>query len=170
MNHHDMDVCGIDPGLETTGYAVLRVIGERTIICDAGVLTTSRSLSLPRRLVELADAFGEVLEQWRPSFIGVEQLYAHYKHPRTAIQMGHARGVLLAAGHRGGAEVRSFSATRIKKYLTGNGRASKLQVQRAIQHVFDMDRPPEPHDVADALAAAFCCIGEIGAASLEAVR
>lgn len=162
-----MDVCGIDPGLEKTGYAVLSLTGSSTVIRDAGVLTTDRRRPLPERLVELADAFAEVLAQHPPFAVAFEQLYAHYKHPRTAIQMGHARGVLLACAHRAGAHIQSFSATRIKKHLTGNGQASKIQVQRAVQTVFGLADPPEPNDVADAIATAYCLVGELAAATLE---
>jgi crossover junction endodeoxyribonuclease RuvC len=88
--------------------------------------------------------------------MAVEQLYAHYDHPRTAILMAHARGVVfLAAGQRGLAVV-SYNATRIKKTITGNGRATKDQVQRTIQRELGLAKLPEPPDVADALAAALC--------------
>ena len=165
-----MDVCGIDPGLEITGYAIIRVDGRATAILDAGVFKTNVTAAMPQRLVQLADDFTEVLSQWSPAVVGVEQLYAHYKHPRTAIQMGHARGVLLAAAHRAGADVHSFSATRIKKYLTGNGRASKTQMQQAIQALFNLPKLPEPADVADAIATAYCCVNEVAAARLEVGR
>ncbi len=162
-----MDVCGIDPGLEVTGYAVIRVSGDTSSILDAGTLTTSRKVALPERLVQLSDDFEEVLAQWQPFAVGVEQLYAHYAHPRTAIQMGHARGILLAAAQRAGAQVHSFGATRIKKYLTGNGRASKTQVQQAVQAMFGLPGLPEPNDVADAIAAACCCANELASSKLE---
>ena len=162
-----MDVCGIDPGLGTTGYAVIRATGDRPSILDAGVFTTDRNASLERRLVQLADDFDELLRQWRLAAVGVEQLYSHYKHPRTAVQMAHARGVLLAAAHRSGADVHSFSATHIKRHLTGNGRASKAQVQRTIQSIFNLQVAPEPPDVADAIAVAFCCAREVVGCRLE---
>ena len=162
-----MNVCGIDPGLGTTGYAVVGTDGEVTCILDAGIFTTDANAPLSKRLVQLADGFEELLRQWRLSVVGVEQLYSHYKHPRTAIQMAHARGVLLAAANRAGAEVRSFSATHVKRHLTGNGRASKTQVQRTIQSIFNLPAPPEPPDVADAIAIAFCCAQEVAGRKLE---
>ena len=163
----NMDVCGIDPGLETTGYAVIRAAGDSPSVLDAGVFTTRPADLLPQRLVQLADDFEEVLRQWRPALVGVEQLYAHYKHPRTAVQMAHARGVLLSAAHRSGAAVRSFSATHIKKYLTGNGRASKTQMRQAVQALFNLPVPPESADVADAIAVAFCCAAQPATSTLE---
>jgi crossover junction endodeoxyribonuclease RuvC len=86
----------------------------------------------------------------------VEQLYAHYQHPRTAILMAHARGVVLLAAGQTGLPVISYNATRIKKTVTGSGRAGKDQVQRTIQRELGLGALPEPPDVADALAAALC--------------
>src|SRR5207249_12032118 len=98
----------------------------------------------------------EVIEQFRPEAVAVEQLYAHYNHPRTAILMGHARGVVFLAAAQRGLPVASYNATRIKKTITGSGRASKDQVQRTIQRELGLAKVPEPPDVADALAVALC--------------
>lgn len=164
-----MDVCGIDPGLAVTGYAVVRMNGDNPCILDAGCLRTTKAASLPARLVQLVEDFEEVLSQWQPSAVGVELLYSHYRHPRTAIQMGHARGVMLYAARRQGIRVFAYGATHVKRYLTGNGRAGKVQVQRAIQSLFGLPAPPEPNDVADAIAIAYCCGREI-AQSAEVLR
>jgi crossover junction endodeoxyribonuclease RuvC len=86
----------------------------------------------------------------------LEEVYSHVDYPRTAILMGHARGVICLAARLAGVPVVSYSAKRIKQATTGNGNASKLQVQRAVQQVFSLVDPPHPPDVADALAAALC--------------
>jgi crossover junction endodeoxyribonuclease RuvC len=88
--------------------------------------------------------------------MALEELYSHYDRPRTAILMGHARGVICLAAAQAGIPVLHYSATQIKRILTGSGRASKAQVQRAIQRELALSDPPEPPDVADALAAALC--------------
>jgi crossover junction endodeoxyribonuclease RuvC len=98
----------------------------------------------------------EVFEQFRPNVMVVEQLFAHYDHPRTAILMAHARGVLLLAGAQRGVPVINYTATRIKKTITGYGRATKDQMQRSMERELNLPRLPEPADVADALAAALC--------------
>jgi len=159
-------VCGIDPGLGVTGYAVLRVdaASRRAGIIDAGVCRFDESLPLAKRLAQIDRDVSSILSEHHPTFVAVEQLYAHYKHPRTAILMGHARGVILCAAARLGLEVRSFAATRIKRYLTGNGRATKAQVQRAVKTALGLPSLPEPSDVADALAIAMCCAAEVGQA------
>jgi crossover junction endodeoxyribonuclease RuvC len=154
---------GIDPGLNVTGYAVLEA-GERgPRICEAGVIRgvirgVERRVrgDMAERLRLLYEGIVGVLDQFQPGALAVEQLYAHYAHPRTAILMGHARGVLLLAGGQRGVPVHSYSATRIKKTVTGSGRAGKEQVQRAVQRELGLAELPEPPDVADALAAALC--------------
>jgi crossover junction endodeoxyribonuclease RuvC len=149
-------ILGIDPGLQVTGYAVIES-GPR--VCEAGVIRSTEKGSKPelaRRLRALHDSLVEVIEQFAPTAMAVEQLYSHYSHPITAVLMAHARGVIfLAAGLRG-IPVVSYSASRIKKTITGHGRASKNQVQVTIQRELKLPRLPEPPDVADALAAALC--------------
>ncbi len=153
-----MIVLGIDPGLQVCGYAVVKADGSECQLVEAGVIRTDRRLPLPKRLAQIAEDLDELLKNSRPTVVAVEELYSHYAHPRTAVLMGHARGVILMQAVKAGAEVRSFSATRIKKSLTGNGRAGKLQVQRTVQSLLGLPRAPEPPDVADAVAAAMCCV------------
>ena len=88
--------------------------------------------------------------------MAIEELYSHYARPRTAILMGHARGVICLAAAKAGVPIKHYSATQIKRILTGSGRASKSQVQRAIQRELALPSLPSPPDVADALAVALC--------------
>jgi len=111
---------------------------------------------MAERLLSLYNGLVEVIEQYRPDVMAAEQLYAHYEHPRTAILMAHARGVIFLAAAQKGVPVTSYNATRIKKTVTGNGHASKEQVQRTVQRELGLAALPEPPDVADALAAALC--------------
>ena len=126
--------------------------------------------ALPARLVQIEADFASVIEQYRPAAVGVEQLYSHYNHPRTSILMGHARGVILCAAAKAGVVVHDFSATEIKKHLTGNGRASKAQMQRAVRAALGLTETPEPNDVADALAAAWCCAHVVRKRAMEGAR
>lgn len=152
-------ILGIDPGLQVTGYAVVEPTAAGPKLCEAGVIRTTDSrdtADMAKRLTTIYDSITEVFDQWRPGVLVVEQLFAHYEHPRTAILMGHARGIyFLAAGQRDIPAV-SYAATRIKKTITGSGRASKEQMQYAIMREFGLAQPPEPHDVADAVAVALC--------------
>lgn len=151
-------ILGVDPGLGTTGYAVIETRPAGPHVCEAGIIRCADDgpADLPHRLDTLYNSIVEVIDQFRPGVMVVEQLYAHYKHPRTAILMAHARGVLLLAAARAQLPVVSYNATRIKKTITGSGRASKDQVQRTVQREFRLSRVPEPSDVSDALAAALC--------------
>ncbi len=156
-----MIILGIDPGLQVCGYALVEAARGDEKLVEAGVFRTDVSASLEARLDQIARDTASVLEKFSPEIVAVEELYSHYKHPKTAILMGHARGVILQYAARHDAAVESFAATRIKKSLTGNGRASKMQVQRAIQSVFGLSELPEPPDVADAIAVALCCANEL---------
>jgi len=156
-----MRIAGIDPGLQVCGYACLDVTGQKQKLIEAGVIRIESSLSIEQRLNRIAQDIETLLNKFRPDVVAVEQLYSHYAHPRTAILMGHARGVILQKVAESQVEVRSFSATRIKKSITGNGRASKQQIQRMIQTILSLPELPRPNDVADAIAAALCCANSI---------
>lgn len=152
-------ILGIDPGLQVTGYAVLETRAGTPRVCEAGIIRAvegRQATDMAQRVRHLYDGIVEVLEQFRPSVVAVEQLFAHYDHPRTAILMAHARGVMFLAAAQRELPVVSYNATRIKKTITGNGRASKEQMQRTIQRELGLPQLPEPPDVADALAAALC--------------
>ena len=152
-----MRILGIDPGLRLTGYGVIDWKPVRPVLIDGGVIRLQPKTPLADRLVELEAELESLLDEHKPDVCAVEQLYAHYAHPRTAILMGHARGVILLAARRRGVRVEQFAANRIKQSLTGHGHAGKSQVQRAVQAQWNLPRLPEPPDVADALAVAFCC-------------
>ncbi len=152
-------ILGIDPGLQVSGYAVLEARQGTPRAVEAGVIRSAEgreTTDMAQRLRHLYDGIVEVLEQFQPGVVVVEQLFAHYAHPRTAILMAHARGVLFLAAAQRDLPLVSYNATRIKKTIAGNGRASKEQVQRTIQRELGLAKLPEPPDVADALAAALC--------------
>lgn len=158
-------VCGIDPGLGITGYAIVEMkAGNQYHVIEAGVLRkTGANESLADRLAGLAEELGEVLSEHKPDLVAVEQLYAHYKHPRTAILMGHARGVLLMTAAQHGCAVLDLPSTMVKRRLTGSGHAGKPQMQRVIMSTLGLRVIPQPPDVADALAIAICALHECGA-------
>ena len=152
-----MRIFGIDPGLQVCGYACLEVVHAEEKLVEAGVFRTLADAALEIRLNSIAMDIESIVKKLNPDIVAVEELYSHYAHPTTAILMGHARGVILQKCAEVGIEVKSFSSTRIKKSITGNGRASKEQVQRTVQMLLSLPCVPEPNDVADAIAAAICC-------------
>jgi crossover junction endodeoxyribonuclease RuvC len=152
-------ILGIDPGLNTTGYAVIESLAGGPKLLEGGVIKSADRRATPdmaERLKALYDGVCEIIEQFRPGALAIEQLYAHYDHPRTAILMAHARGTILLAAAQRRLTVTSYAATSIKKSVTGSGRAGKEQIQLAMLREFRLAKLPEPHDVADALAIALC--------------
>ncbi len=161
-----MRILGIDPGLQVCGYACLETGDEAERLIEAGIFQTDKNSAIEVRLNRIARDTKSLLDKFGPQIVAVEELYSHYAHPKTAILMGHARGVILQKCAETDMEVRSFSATRIKKSITGNGRASKEQVQRTIQSILFLPEVPQPNDVADAIAIALCCSNSLNTADL----
>jgi crossover junction endodeoxyribonuclease RuvC len=150
---------GLDPGTRLAGYGVIDYDPRaplRPELVDAGVIRLDTKAPLVDRLVELERELVEILTEHRPAAVGLEEVYAHYNHPKTAIIMAHARGVMLLACRRTGVAVYELSANRVKQSLTGHGHADKVQMQRAVQAQWNLPTLPEPPDVADALAVALC--------------
>lgn len=156
-----MRILGIDPGLNVTGYGIIENHGDTLAVAEAGVVRTNTGDSMAERLLVIGRDIAAVIEQYKPDAIAIEDLYSHYNHPRTAIIMGHARGIVLMKAAEAGIGIFPYSATKVKNALTGNGRASKRQVQRMICSTLDLAGVPEPPDVTDALAVALCHIRSI---------
>jgi crossover junction endodeoxyribonuclease RuvC len=150
-------VVGIDPGLNITGYAVVDPASRGGYVIEAGVIRPpSSGKSLGARLAYLHRGLEEVLTAFSPGALALERVHSHVKFPRTAILMSHARGVIVLAAAQREVPIFSYAATRIKKTLTGSGRAPKEQMQHAVMTELRLGRLPEPHDVADACAVALC--------------
>lgn len=152
-------ILGIDPGLNLTGYGVLDISTGRAKLLEAGVIR-SVGKTLETRVKDIYDGVSEVVAKYRPDVMALERLYSLYKRPETAILMGHARGAICLAAAQADIRVVSYAATRIKKTMTGSGRAPKDQIQRAVQLELHLPRLPNPPDVADAIAIAFCHFSE----------
>ena len=151
-----MIILGIDPGLNTTGYGVIQCSGATMRLREAGVVRTRAKGPMEARLAELHQGITEIIAAHHPDRMAIEQLFSHYERVRTAILMGHARGVICLAAGQANLAVTSYEPTRIKKTLTGTGRAAKPQMQLAVKLQLRLSSLPEPHDVADALAVAIC--------------
>jgi crossover junction endodeoxyribonuclease RuvC len=146
-------VVGFDPGLNVTGYGVIEWAGTRVRLVEAGMVR-SRGETLETRLAEIHAGVREVLSTLAPSAMAIEQVFVHARFPKTAILMGHARGVICLAAAEAGLAVHHYLPTRVKSVLTGSGHAGKPQVQSAVQRELGLAAPPQPADAADALAVA----------------
>ena len=147
---------GIDPGLQRTGYALVAA-GTHALelrLVEAGILKFKSSDPLSLRLAQLSEDLGSILDEHKPQAGAVEDLFSHYAHPRTAILMGHARGVVLLELEKRNIPMTAFAPREIKMALCGSGGAGKAQIQRAVQAQFKLEKLPEPPDLADAIAIA----------------
>lgn len=149
-------VLGIDPGLNRTGYAVLERSPGKPILREGGVIRSTGDLSLAERVLELGRGLREVICEFKPQVVAIEQVFSTAKFPKTAILMAHARGALLFAAADQGVDVVHYTPTQVKRLLTGSGNASKEQIQHAVRQELGLENVLEPNDVADAFAVALC--------------
>lgn len=149
-------ILGIDPGLNITGYAVLDFRGADVSILEAGTIRPDSAGSLAARVAHIYLDIKEIIADTKPAVLAVEQIYSHFKHPKTSVIMAHARGAILLAAELAKISVKNIPATKVKKSLTGNGHATKLQMQTSVQGIFKLPELPTPPDVADAIAIALC--------------
>ena len=147
---------GIDPGLNRTGYALLERSSRGPVLREGGLIRSTRGRSLAERVHEIASGLREVLEEFQPHVLAIEQVFSLVRNPKSALLMAHARGAILSMAVEHGIPVVHYTPTQIKRLLTGSGKAGKEQIQRAIKTELGLDRLLEPHDVADAFAVALC--------------
>jgi len=145
---------GVDPGLMATGFGVLETSPGGVAVVDAGVVTTAAGQSLEARLHAIYGGIYRIIEGQAPALLIVEDLYTEYKFPRTAVLMGHARGIIYLAARQLGVTLLALTPSEVKRAVTGNGAAGKAQVQRAVQTLLGLENLPRPSHVADALALA----------------
>ena len=149
-----MRILGIDPGLAITGYGVTDIESGRMKLLEAGIIRTSYKQKLQDRLIEIYDNLIAVIDQTSPQTAVIEKLYSHYKHPITAVLMGHVRGVVYLAVRKRKLLLFEYSVKRVKKAVLGRGDAAKEQVARMVQVILNLKKAPNPLDVSDALALA----------------
>ena len=150
-----MKIFGIDPGSERTGYGCIESAGSRHRLVICGSLSAPARATFPERLQVIHAGLQALLERHRPECVAIENIF-HARNVRSALKLGHARGVALLAASEAGLPVVEYSPAEIKRAVVGYGRAEKPQVQKMITLLLGLDAPPTPHDVADALAVAVC--------------
>jgi crossover junction endodeoxyribonuclease RuvC len=147
-----MRILGIDPGLDITGYGLIEQKQLSLNVSEAGIIRTSSKDILSIRLDKIYSHIRDIISSYHPDICVVEQLYAHYRHPMTSVLMGHARGVVLLCCSQNNVRMQEYPAKTSKRAVTGNGNASKLQVQRVVNRVLRLKDAPRPLDITDALA------------------
>ena len=150
-----MRIFGIDPGSERTGYGCVESSGSRHHLVISGCLSAPARSALPDKLKHIHAGLSRLLAEHRPECVVVESIF-YARNARSALVLGHARGVALLAASEAGLPVFEYAPAEVKRAVVGFGRAEKHQVQQMIQMLLGLDAEPSPHDVADALAIAIC--------------
>lgn len=164
-----MFVLGVDPGLSRCGYAVVEARPGRHRAVAIGVLRTDPAEALPRRLAELQREVGELLDEFRPSVVAVERVFFQH-NTRTAMSVGQASGLVMAAAASRGCDVVEYSPNQVKEAVAGVGSADKAQVQAMVRTLLGLAAPPRPPDAADAAALALCHLAHAPLAAAVAAR
>jgi crossover junction endodeoxyribonuclease RuvC len=151
-----LKVLGVDPGTAATGYGVvIREDGGAALLVECGVIRTTADAPLSRRLCEIHEALGQVIERHAPDVMAVEDIF-YGKNVRTTVMLGHTRGAVLLAGALRGLDVADYSPAEVKNAIVGTGRATKEQVQFMVTKLLRLKSAPTPSDAADGVAVALC--------------
>lgn len=162
-----MRIFGIDPGSERTGYGCVETDGRRHTLVACGAITAAAGDSFPQRLERIHRELTSLIAALRPDCIAVETLF-HAANARSALRLGHARGVAILAAVQAGCPIAEYTPAEVKRAVVGYGRAEKHQVQQMVKLLLGLGRAPTPHDAADALAVAICHLHSAPQAAVKA--
>ena len=157
-----MKIFGIDPGSERTGYGCVETDGRRHHLVACGAISARAGDSFPARLARIHHELTALLTSFEPDCVAVETLF-HAANARSALKLGHARGVALLAAVEAGCPIVEYTPAEVKRAVVGYGRAEKHQVQQMIKLLLGLSRAPSPYDASDALAIAICHVHSAGA-------
>lgn len=150
-------ILGIDPGIADTGYGIITSENNKIIPIVYGSIVTNKKLSLANRLKQLEQELKNIITKYKPSIIGVEQLF-FCNNAKTIISVGQARGVVILTAAKNNLEIKEFTPLQVKQGVTGYGKADKKQIQQMVKTILGLKQIPKPDDAADALAIAICAI------------
>lgn len=146
-----MRILGIDPGLAIVGFALIDVEGNNYKPVDYGIIETYSTEDLPTRLSKIYNSMITIIDNYKPDEVAIEELFFN-KNVKTAIEVGHARGVEVLACKNAGLEIYEYTPLQVKQSITGYGRATKKQMQETVKNLLNLKDIPKPDDAADALA------------------
>lgn len=150
-----MTILGIDPAITITGYALIEIEEHSMNVLNFGCIETKPASTFPLRLKTIYDGLSKIIEKHRPHVLAIEEvIYTH--NIQVAIRLGHARGVALLAAVNYSIPIYEYSPREVKLAVTGNGAASKYQVQKMVVELLHLSEIPTPYDIADAMAVAIC--------------
>jgi crossover junction endodeoxyribonuclease RuvC len=162
-------VFGIDPGSDRTGYGCIDSDGRRHRLVLCGAITAGAADTFPDKLAVIHRTLSEVLADCRPECVAIENLF-HATNVRSALKLGHARGVAMLAAVQAGLPVIEYTPAEVKRAVVGYGRAEKPQIGFMVKLLLGLDEIPSPHDAADALAVAICHVHDRRAPDTAATR
>jgi len=149
-----MKILGIDPGFKATGYGCIEVDKWSVTLIETGTIEPKQKDLIQNRIQKVHAILGGLIDEHRPQVLVLEKLYAHYKHPATASKLGHVRGVICLLCAQKNIALAEYSVKRIRKSLTGNGNATKVQTQKIVADLLRIDESKLTLDASDALALA----------------
>ena len=164
-----MKIFGIDPGTDCTGYGCVETTGARHSLIASGAIRTPAAASFPEKLLKIHASLAALIAECRPDCVAIENLF-HATNARSALKLGHARGVAMLAAAEAGLPIAEYTPAEIKRAVVGYGRAEKQQVQQMVKLLLGLATLPTPHDASDALAVALCHSHAAGPAAADPVR
>jgi len=150
-------VLGIDPGSETTGYGIIDTDGRNYHVVEYGAIRAPQNTPFHLRLLNISEKLEAIIARAKPDVVSLEESF-YAANVKTAMKLGHVRGVALVAAARAGLPIFEYSPLEVKSATVGYGRAEKHQVQEMVRIILNLPQAPQPHDAADALAIAVCHI------------
>ncbi len=150
-----MRILGIDPGYGITGYSVIDYIGNKFKLIDSGAIKTDAKMSFPLRLSEIYTDLNNIIDEYEPDAISVEELFFN-NNAKTAINVAQARGVILVVGCQRGIPTYEYTPLQVKQAVVGYGRADKMQVQKMVKTILNVETLPKLDDTTDSMAIAIC--------------
>ena len=150
-----MKILGIDPGLVQTGFGVISVNGSNFSLVDYGIIKPDTKVDLSHRLLTIHQDISSIIDDYFPNIIVIEDIF-YGKNIKSALKLGQARGVAMVAAAARNLPIHEYSARKVKQAITGNGNATKEQLQFMVKAILNLDSLPSPIDASDALAIAIC--------------
>ncbi len=161
-NQYKYSAVGIDPGLAETGYAVIGTFARGGELCSWGCIKTSSRMTVPQRLQVIYQKTLDLISDWMPDIIVIEDVYVLKAFPKAAISLGEVRGVICLAAQNSSVDTVLIRPTEVKSGLTGNGRAGKVQVSRAVKRMLGIQKDIKPDHASDATALALIGLSRSG--------
>lgn len=150
-----MRILGIDPGFAITGYSIIDYVGNKFQLITSGAVTTKAGVSFPQRLTKIYDDLNMIIQEYHPEAMAVEELFFN-QNTKTAINVAQARGTILTVGCKTGTSTYEYTPLQVKQAVAGYGRADKIQVQRMVKAILNVEKLPKLDDITDSMAIAIC--------------